>query len=405
MNQSGRDQPKLNAATASAVTVQRTLDKLYELADRLFEGRDGIAKDELRAIQMLEQLAARGHANAQYTYGGYLAYGRGVARDLRRAVILWQSAADQGHAEAQFMLGLFYQHGGDGIVKDEQRAVVLYANAAERGVIEAGLNLAVCCLQGIGIKKNAERAVALFEQAAKQGLAGAKYNLAHCFVYGDGVAKDERRAFVLYLDAANQGAAISQHAVAIFFRTGCNGVAQDHVQANKFFQLAADQGYAPSQNNLANAFFRGQGVTKDIRRAVQMWQLAADQGCGAAQNALAQIIFYGGGDDGVPQNIDLAYKFCKLAVGQGNEDARNIMPKIKAALAPRACAACSAVEAAVRTFPKCAGCNVVHYCSAECQRAHWKALHKLECKDLLEHADAEKRGVFASMARDLGGQC
>ena len=158
------------------------------------------------------------------------------------------------------------------------------------------------------------------------------------------------------MKAANEGNANAQHAAANFLRNGRCSVTQDHVQATKFFELASNQGHAKSQNNLANAYFYGTGVPIDTRRAVQLWQLAANQGLGSAQNALAQVLFYG--DDGVPPTIDLAYKFCKLAVGQDNEDARNLMPKIKAALAPRACAG--------------------------------------------EKADAEKRGVFASMAQDQG---
>ena len=123
----------------------------------------------------------------------------------------------------------------------------------------------------------------------------------------------------------------------------------------------------------------------------------ADQGDELAQHALSIQLFYGAG--GVPQNTELAYKLCKLAASQGDEDARPLLVTIKAALEPRACAACSSVEAVVRTYQKCAGCNVARYCGAECQRAHWKAAHKHECKAMAEQAEAEKRGVFASMSQ------
>jgi hypothetical protein len=55
-----------------------------------------------------------------------------------------------------------------------------------------------------------------------------------------------------------------------------------------------------------------------------------------------------------------------------------------AAAAPaRACAACGVAPepgGAVR-LRLCAGCSAVRYCSAECQRAHWKA-HRAACKAL-----------------------
>lgn len=55
----------------------------------------------------------------------------------------------------------------------------------------------------------------------------------------------------------------------------------------------------------------------------------------------------------------------------------------------------------MRTYPKCERCRVVYYCNAACQHAHWKT-HKLECQALADKAEAEKRGVFASMSQ---GRC
>ena len=103
------------------------------------------------------------------------------------------------------------------------------------------------------------------------------------------------------------------------------------------------------------------------------------------------------GEHGVPQNLELALKLCKLACAQGLEDARFQLLIIQAALEPRTCGACATVEPKVRTYQKCNACRVVYYCGAECQRAHWKAAHKHECSRLKGEAEAEKRGVFASM--------
>ena len=97
--------------------------------------------------------------------------------------------------------------------------------------------------------------------------------------------------------------------------------------------------------------------------------------------------------------MELAYKFCKLAASQGIAEARAFILKIKATLEPRACAACAAVEPALGTYQKCAACRSVRYCGAECQRAHWKAVHTGECKEMADKAETEKRGVFASMSR------
>jgi len=37
------------------------------------------------------------------------------------------------------------------------------------------------------------------------------------------------------------------------------------------------------------------------------------------------------------------------------------------------------VEAEVKSFKRCSKCRAMLYCGAECQAAHWKRTHKLEC--------------------------
>jgi hypothetical protein len=46
----------------------------------------------------------------------------------------------------------------------------------------------------------------------------------------------------------------------------------------------------------------------------------------------------------------------------------------------RQCAGCGAAAAADGAgFNRCAACKAVFYCTAECQKAHWKAAHKAPC--------------------------
>ena len=287
-----------STASKSAAAAKSELDTTHELARRCLDGDAGVANDEAPDIKALERLVSKGHADAQYGLGLCFHHGLGIAQDLGRAAALYQQAADQGHARAQYNLGRCYAS-GEGVVKDEQRAVALY------------------------------------RQAADQGDADAQFNLAGCLMNGKGVDKDDRHAAALYQDAAKQGRARAQYNLGCYYRDG-EGVAKDLVRAAEFFQLAADQGDADAQYHLGNAFHSGKGVQKDLRRAVQMWQLAADQSHAISQHTLAVFLFHG--HEYVPQNINLAYKLCKLAVGHGFEHARDFLVVIKAALEPRACA-------------------------------------------------------------------
>eukprot|EP00026_Physarum_polycephalum_P017363 Phypoly_transcript_18567.p1 GENE.Phypoly_transcript_18567~~Phypoly_transcript_18567.p1 ORF type:complete len:210 (-),score=34.14 Phypoly_transcript_18567:4-633(-) len=49
----------------------------------------------------------------------------------------------------------------------------------------------------------------------------------------------------------------------------------------------------------------------------------------------------------------------------------------------------------------CSGCQLAHYCSRECQKAHWKNGHKEVCKknkDAISRADAEKIDIHSLKA-------
>lgn len=44
------------------------------------------------------------------------------------------------------------------------------------------------------------------------------------------------------------------------------------------------------------------------------------------------------------------------------------------------CAACGKLEGKRGQWKKCGGCGLVHYCSRDCQKLDWKAIHKYECQ-------------------------
>ena len=53
-----------------------------------------------------------------------------------------------------------------------------------------------------------------------------------------------------------------------------------------------------------------------------------------------------------------------------------VAPAITIAIPPE-CANCGALRLPLRN---CSGCGLVRYCSAECQTAHWKPMHKKVCR-------------------------
>jgi TPR repeat protein len=60
--------------------------------------------------------------------------------------------------------------------------------------------------------------------------------------------------------------------------TDGQGVAQDFIEAVKWYRLAALQGNSQAQSNLGLMFAKGNGVTQDNVRAHMWWNIAAAQG-------------------------------------------------------------------------------------------------------------------------------
>ncbi len=126
----------------------------------------------------------------------------------------------------------------------------------------------------------------------------------------------------------------------------------NYSKAIRWYKEAAMQGYAPSQNNLGEAYLKGKMVAKNILNAIKLFVLAAKQRYvdaknnlinlaeaylnskielsdqtdhATAQNILGEIYLKG---DIVPKNEIEAVKLFKLASEQGNAAAQNNLGEI-----------------------------------------------------------------------------
>jgi S1-C subfamily serine protease len=120
---------------------------------------------------------------------------------------------------------------------------------------------------------------------------------------------------------AEKGDAQSQFDLGKAFVLGRLGVAQDYVEAVKWFRKAAEQNYAAAQHSLGIRYGNGQGVEKDEVEAVKWYRKAANQNYAAAQHALGFCYLMG---QGVAKDYVEAYKWALLAAARGsNESKRN----------------------------------------------------------------------------------
>ena len=99
-------------------------------------------KEYAAALKLLQPLAEKGHALAQYRIATMHRMGLGVSKDAREAKKWSRLAARQGNADAQAMLGSLYYKAEGGESPDVVRAYVWYDASAEQGSAEAKKEIA-----------------------------------------------------------------------------------------------------------------------------------------------------------------------------------------------------------------------------------------------------------------------
>ena len=104
---------------------------------------------------------------------------------------------------------------------------------------------------------------------AERGQATAQFDLGAMYEYGRGVAQDDVEAVKWYRKAAMQGVDDAQYRLAVLYENGW-GVPKSNSEAVTWYRSAAEQGHALAQHDLAFMYVAGSGVPQDYVRAY-MW--------------------------------------------------------------------------------------------------------------------------------------
>jgi uncharacterized protein len=153
---------------------------------------------------------------------------------------------------------------------------------------------------------------------AEGGIAVAQNNLGVMYDHGQGVAEDDVQAVRWYRLAAEQGNAQAQYSLGLMYGNG-HGVPEDDRAAVKWYRLAAAQGSANAQYHLALVHDFGEGVAEDDAVAALWYRRAADLGDSRAQYNLALLYDFG---KGLPEDDVQALKWYKRAAKQGDAKAQ-----------------------------------------------------------------------------------
>jgi TPR repeat protein len=165
---------------------------------------EGVAKDELRAVELLRRSAAAGSLDGKINLALAYFHGNGVDKNLNEAARLMREAADVGDKFAQRTLGQFYETGA-GVETNLVESGRWYELAAKQGDIDALVFLGDHYRFGRGVEKNAKEAMRYYELAAEKGDASAITCVAEGYLAGEGVEKNESKGMGLLQKAADAG--------------------------------------------------------------------------------------------------------------------------------------------------------------------------------------------------------
>lgn len=147
-------------------------------------------------LKELQDAAAKGNPKAEAALGEILLRGEGIAKDEPRAIALLEKAARAGNSAAAFRLGMLLASGESGVAKNPERALAYFRAAAAGGEKEAFFNIGAAYASARGVKRDYAEALGWLIVARQRGAdASAEQSLrAQIKSRSDWIAKGEQRA-------------------------------------------------------------------------------------------------------------------------------------------------------------------------------------------------------------------
>ena len=200
----------LGQCAAAIIPLQQAIDMghLPSLALKAWlhiDGREGVAKDQKGAFQLVEEGARLGCHHCQGVLARCYMGGIGCEEDEARSLELARESSGLGSRYGQYTLGVLYHTGSGGLAEDYAQALAFYRLAAAQGLDVAQYNLGYMYFRGQGVEGNHTEALRWYQLAAAQGYSLALYYVAECYERGLGVAVDVAEAIRWYRRAQAAG--------------------------------------------------------------------------------------------------------------------------------------------------------------------------------------------------------
>lgn len=268
-------------------------------------------------VEMEEDMARRGSAEAQRHLGFRRLLGQGMEANPEHALREFQAAAAEGDPYAMFNMGYMYLR-GLGAQRNFQQAQHWFEQAAEAGLPAAYNGLGVMNFNGQGTSQNFTAARIAFEKGAHGGDADSMFNLGTIFRHGYGHPMNLTLARRHLEEAYAAGHWKAPHVLALMAEQGLGEPANctRAVQLLHHFILQRSH-WTSSLNEAQRDFDSGDEWSAAVRLA-----MLAEEGCEQAEANLAFILQRGSLFASSHDRFHLAMRLLLRSGRRGGSDSR-----------------------------------------------------------------------------------
>lgn len=173
------------------------------------------------------------------------------AGDHQKAMELYEQCAEEGIAEATAALGQYYEKGEGDVAADPKKALEYYAKAAEQGSPRGMLFLGMANETGMCTEKNMPKAIEYYRRAAEAGNARAMILLGVAYEEGKTLEKDMKTAMEWYQKAYDQGDDNGAMYLGMAYRDAKDEGLCDLDKADSLLRPLAENGNANAMREMA----------------------------------------------------------------------------------------------------------------------------------------------------------
>lgn len=252
---------------------------------------DDAAHDMIKKEQLMKQ---------KYQEAVSYEYGIGVDADFLKAIEIFEIAASRGHPQSNLKLGMFYFH-GHGVTQNINKAIKYFGKAGESGCSLSYFTLGWIYDEGVLIPKDDDKAEYFYTKSAEKGNGNAQYNLSQlCLKISEKKAKEsyEKKSIEWLELAVKNGHPLAQLKMGIHLVNKNEGPEVD-VHANQLFTLSAEQGNIDALYQLGLMHlksYKKYNVERDINMAFEFLNKAKDAGDIQAQVKIGDMCCWLGYD-------------------------------------------------------------------------------------------------------------